>query len=49
VLTQQASLPLAETASVFAEMMLTDRLLKEEQDQSVRRELLQRPDDAISR
>jgi oligoendopeptidase F len=40
VLTQQASLPLAETASVFAEMMLTDRLLKEEQDQSVRRELL---------
>jgi oligoendopeptidase F len=40
VLTQQASLPLAETASVFAEMLLTDRLLKEEQDQSVRRELL---------
>jgi oligoendopeptidase F len=39
-LTQQASLPLAETASVFGEMLLTDRLLKEEQDQSVRRELL---------
>ena len=28
VLTQQASLPLAETASVFAEMQLTDQLLK---------------------
>ena len=40
VLTQQASLPLAETASVFGEMLLTDRLLRREQDASVRRELL---------
>ncbi len=35
-----APLPLAETASVFAEMMLTDRLLKEESDPAVRRDLL---------
>jgi oligoendopeptidase F len=40
VLTQQASLPLAETASVFAEMQLTDQLLKQEQDPGVRRDLL---------
>jgi oligoendopeptidase F len=40
VLTQQASLPLAETASVFAEMQLTDQLLKLEDDPSVRRDLL---------
>jgi oligoendopeptidase F len=33
-------LPLAETASVFAEMMLTDRLLKEESNPAVRRDLL---------
>ncbi|MFN2138785.1 MAG: M3 family oligoendopeptidase [Candidatus Promineifilaceae bacterium] len=33
-------LPLAETASVFAEMMLTDRLLKAESDPTVRRDLL---------
>jgi oligoendopeptidase F len=39
-LTQQSSLPLAETASVFGEMLMTDRLLREEQDPSVRRELL---------
>jgi len=36
----QASLPLAETASVFAEMQLTDQLLKQENDLSVRRDLL---------
>jgi oligoendopeptidase F len=40
VLMQQASLPLAETASVFAEMQLTDQLLKQENDPSVRRDLL---------
>lgn len=40
VLTQQASLPLAETASVFGEMLLTERLLKQETDPTVRREML---------
>lgn len=40
VLTQQSSLPLAETASVFGEMLMTDRLLKLEKDPSVRREIL---------
>ena len=40
VLTQHAPLPLAETASVFAEMLLTERLLEEEQEPLVRRELL---------
>lgn len=39
-LTQQASLPLAETASVFAEMQLTNQLLKQENDPAVRRDLL---------
>ena len=38
--TQQASLPLAETASTFGEMMLVDRLLADEKDESVRRDLL---------
>jgi len=38
-LTQQASLPLAETASVFAEMQLTNQLLKQENDPAVRRDL----------
>jgi oligoendopeptidase F len=36
----RAPLPLAETASVFCEMLLTDRLLQQEQDLSVRRDLL---------
>jgi len=40
MLTQHSSLPLAETASVFAEILLTERLLNEEQDALVRRELL---------
>jgi oligoendopeptidase F len=40
VSTFHPSLPLAETASVFAEMQLTQRLLKQEQDPAVRRDLL---------
>lgn len=39
-LTQHASLPLAETASVFAEILMTDRLLRASADPLVRRELL---------
>jgi oligoendopeptidase F len=40
VLTQHPTLPLAETASVFAEMLLTERIVAEEKDPLVRRELL---------
>lgn len=40
VLMQQPTLPLAETASVFAEMQLTDHLLRQENDPAVRRDLL---------
>ena len=40
LLTQHASLPLAETASVFGEMLMTDRLLREESDPLIRREIL---------
>lgn len=47
--TQHACLPLAETASTFGEMMLIDRLLEEETDEAVRRDLLFRQmDDAYA-
>lgn len=39
-LTQQPALPLAETASVFGEMQLTDQLLNQELDPALRRDLL---------
>ncbi len=40
ILTRLPTLPLAETASIFGEMLLTDRLLKQEQDPAMKRELL---------
>jgi oligoendopeptidase F len=40
ILDYRPSLPLAETASVFAEMQLTEQLLKHETEASVRRDLL---------
>ena len=40
VLTQHPTLPLAETASVFGEILITDRLLAETSDPSARRDLL---------
>jgi oligoendopeptidase F len=47
--TQHACLPLAETASTFSEMMLIDRLLSNENDDRVRRDLLFRQvDDAYA-
>jgi len=39
-LTQQTSLPLAETASTFAEMLLVDHMLEIEEDPDVRRDIL---------
>jgi oligoendopeptidase F len=48
-LTFQSSLPLAETASTFGEMMLTDKLLAEETDEAVRRDILfKQVDDAYA-
>jgi oligoendopeptidase F len=47
--TFHSSLPLAETASTFGEMMLTDRLLAEESDEAVRRDILfKQVDDAYA-
>ncbi len=40
LLTQRSSLPLAETASVFAEILMTERLLAEESDPRAKAELL---------
>jgi oligoendopeptidase F len=47
--TFHSSLPLAETASTFAEMTLIDKLLSEEKDESVRRDILfKQMDDAYA-
>jgi oligoendopeptidase F len=47
--TFHSSLPLAETASTFGEMLLVDRLLQDENDEDVRRDLLFRQiDDAYA-
>ncbi|MBI3165046.1 MAG: M3 family oligoendopeptidase [Anaerolineales bacterium] len=47
--TFHSSLPLAETASTFAEMILIDKLLSEEKDESVRRDILfKQMDDAYA-
>jgi oligoendopeptidase F len=49
VFTFHATLPLAETASTFGEMLLVDRMLEEEDDENVRRDLLFRQvDDAYA-
>lgn len=49
IFTQHSCLPLAETASTFGEMMLIDRLLSEEKDEEVRRDLLfKQVDDAYA-
>jgi oligoendopeptidase F len=47
--TQHACLPLAETASTFGEILLVDKLLAQETDEAVRRDLLYRQmDDAFA-
>jgi oligoendopeptidase F len=47
--TFHSSLPLAETASTFGEMMLTEKLLAEEKDEAVRRDILfKQMDDAFA-
>ncbi len=47
--TQHACLPLAETASTFGEMLLLDRMLENEPDETVRRAMLfQQVDDAYA-
>jgi oligoendopeptidase F len=47
--TFHSSLPLAETASTFGEMMLTERLLSQETDEAVRRDILfKQMDDAFA-
>ena len=47
--THRSSLPLAETASTFGEMMLTEKLLAEETDEAVRRDILfKQMDDAFA-
>ncbi len=49
ILTFHSSLPLAETASTFGEMLLLDHLLAHEEDEDVRRDLLFRQmDDAYA-
>ncbi len=49
VLTFHSSMPMAETASVFVEMLLLERLLAEEADPAVRRDILGRfVDDAYA-
>ena len=49
VFTFHASLPLAETASTFGEMLLIDRFLSQETDEDVRRDILFRQvDDAYA-
>ncbi len=48
-LTQSASLPLAETASTFGEMMMVDQILATESDEAVKRDLLfKRMEDAYA-
>ena len=47
--TFHSSLPLAETASTFGEMMLTEKLLAQETDEAVRRDILfKQMDDAFA-